>query len=158
MARIVERTGVDAIEVSGGMWDCLARPEKDLGFRPVPLPESRTGIEDPERQSYFLDCARRLSLCVPLILVGGNRNVEHMEEILRQGSVDFFALCRPLIREPGLPNRWLAGAGPATADCVSCNSCLLSLGKGPARCLGRKKSTHMLARNVVRHLGKMMLK
>lgn len=158
MARIIERTGVDAIEVSGGMWDCLARPETQLGFRPVPLPESRTGIEAPEKQSYFLKYAEKLSLSVPVILVGGNRNVERMEEILRQGAADFFALCRPLIREPDLPNRWLAGAGPAMADCLSCNSCLLSLRKGPTHCLSKKKTTHILAKNVVRHLWRLLFK
>ena len=158
MARVIEQAGVDAVEVSGGMWDCLARSEKELGFRPAPLPESRTGIEAPEKQSYFLEYAEKLSLNVPVILVGGNRNVERMEEILRQGAVDFFALSRPLIREPDLPNRWLAGEGAATADCLSCNSCLLSLGKGPTHCLSKKKTTHILAKNVVRHLWKVLFK
>jgi len=40
LARQVERCGVDAIELSGGMWDCLVRSEEELGFRPVPDPES----------------------------------------------------------------------------------------------------------------------
>ena len=55
LASEIEDAGVDAIEVSGGMWDCLARPEDELGFRPVPAPESHTRIRNPEKQSYFLN-------------------------------------------------------------------------------------------------------
>jgi hypothetical protein len=47
-----------------------------------------------------------------------------MENAVKSGSIDFFALCRPLINEPDLPNRWLRGEGPQTAGCISCNSCL----------------------------------
>jgi hypothetical protein len=36
LAMEIEQAGVDAIEASGGMWDCLLRSEKELGFRPVP--------------------------------------------------------------------------------------------------------------------------
>ena len=39
LAQEIVRAGVDAIELSGGMWECLFRPEEELGFRPVPAPE-----------------------------------------------------------------------------------------------------------------------
>jgi 2,4-dienoyl-CoA reductase-like NADH-dependent reductase (Old Yellow Enzyme family) len=129
----IERAGVDAIEVSGGMWDCLVRSEEELGFRPVPAPESHTRIHSPDRQSYFLKYARRLALDVPVILVGGNRDVEQLEEIVRQGAVDLVALCRPLISEPDLPNRWLARRGSSTTDCISCNSCIHAMIVHPGR-------------------------
>jgi 2,4-dienoyl-CoA reductase-like NADH-dependent reductase (Old Yellow Enzyme family) len=54
LAQKIEQTGVDAIEVSGGMWECLIRSEEELGFRPVPAPESHTHINNPDKQSYFL--------------------------------------------------------------------------------------------------------
>jgi 2,4-dienoyl-CoA reductase-like NADH-dependent reductase (Old Yellow Enzyme family) len=77
---------------------------------------------------------------VPIVLVGGHRNVESMEGIVRQGKVEFLSLCRPLIAEPGLPNRWLEGRGSELAECGSCNRCLTSLAPGPVRCMREKAS------------------
>jgi len=127
LAQEAVQAGVDAIELSGGMWECLFRPEKELGFRPVPAPESHTRIRKPEQQSYFLEYAERLNLPVPVILGGGNRNVERLEAILQGGKVDYIALSRPLIREPDLPNRWRAGIGKRLPECVSCNSCIYAM-------------------------------
>jgi len=133
LAKELQASGVDAIEISGGMWDCLVRPEAELGFRPVPAPESHTRIARPEKQSYFLRYAERLQLKIPVILVGGNRNIERLEEIVRQGNVDFVALCRPLICEPDLPNRWLEDRGGKTTKCISCNSCIYNMIVHPDR-------------------------
>jgi 2,4-dienoyl-CoA reductase-like NADH-dependent reductase (Old Yellow Enzyme family) len=133
LATEIARAGVDAIEVSGGMWECLFRPEEELGFRPVPAPESHTRIGRPERQSYFLPYAEKLDLPTPVILVGGNRDIDRLEAILQDGKVDFIALCRPLIREPDLPNRWRAGIGKRVPECVSCNSCLYAMYVHPGK-------------------------
>jgi 2,4-dienoyl-CoA reductase-like NADH-dependent reductase (Old Yellow Enzyme family) len=133
LAHEIESTGVDAIEVSGGMWECLIRSENELGFRPVPAPESHTRIKLPEKQSYFLKFVDRLDLHIPVILVGGNRNIESLEEIINQGRVDFFALSRPLIFEPDLPNRWLKGMGDPTTMCISCNSCIYAMHVHPGK-------------------------
>lgn len=127
LAREIVGAGMDALELSGGMWECLFRPEEELGFRPVPAPESHTHIRKPEQQSYFIRYAEALDLPIPIILVGGNRDVEKLEEILQGGKVDFIALCRPLIREPDLPNRWRAGIGKRVPECVSCNSCIYAM-------------------------------
>lgn len=54
MAKEIESLGFDAIEVSGGMWDCLARTENELGFFPLPIPEAHTRINSLDKQSYFL--------------------------------------------------------------------------------------------------------
>ena len=44
------------------------------------------------------------------------------EKLAEDGIADYIALCRPLIREPGLINRWRSGdTGKAT--CVSDNGC-----------------------------------
>lgn len=133
IAQEVERAGVDAIEISGGMWDCLVRPAAELGFRPVPTPEAHTRLQNPEQQSYFLPYAETMNLDIPVILVGGNRDVERLEGIVQGGKVDFIALSRPLIREPGLPERWRAGRGGRLPECVSCNACLYEMIVHPGR-------------------------
>jgi 2,4-dienoyl-CoA reductase-like NADH-dependent reductase (Old Yellow Enzyme family) len=130
LAREIERVGVDSIEISGGMWDCLVRPEGELGFRPIPSPESHTRIKNPNKQSYFLKYAERLDLSIPVILVGGNRDIELLEQIIQDGKVDFISLCRPLICEPDLPIRWLEGHGTSGTDCISCNSCIYDMYTG----------------------------
>ena len=139
---LLAEAGFDAIEISGGMHEALLLPEEELGFPPVPACESHTQISDPEKQSYFLPYARAIDVDVPVILTGGNLDVERLERILLEGDVDLIGLSRPLIREPNLPNRWRAGRGPATASCLSCNGCIYELNmscgqRGPrhVRCL-----------------------
>ncbi|MFC2095451.1 hypothetical protein ACFLSW_03320 [Candidatus Bipolaricaulota bacterium] len=141
-AKLLADAGIDAIEISGGMWECLLRSEAELGFRPVPAPESHTRISKPEAQSYFLPHARAIDVNVPVILCGGNRDIEALERIVSEEAVDFIAMSRPLIREPDLPRRWLEGRGASMSTCISCNGCLYhmytSIANGdpqPTRCL-----------------------
>lgn len=159
MVREVAALGFDAIEVSGGMWDCLTRSQDELGFYPLPIPESRTRINTLEKQSYFLGHVEGLDLGVPLILVGGHRNIESLEKIVASGAVDFLALSRPFISEPDLPNRWLQGLGRDQADCVSCNSCLLEVKYGPVRCLLKEsRLKQRVLKNLVPRIWKLILK
>ncbi|MHA2087908.1 MAG: NADH:flavin oxidoreductase, partial [Promethearchaeota archaeon] len=72
-----------------------------------------------------------------LILVGGIKNPLSAEKILIDKQADFISLCRPLIYEPDLPNRWKSG-DISPAKCISCNSCLDLMRKGPVYCLTRK--------------------
>lgn len=126
LARAVEDAGADAIELSGGMWDCLIRPEEVLGFPAVPAPESHTWLSSRSRQSYFYPAAEGLALTIPIILTGGNRDAMHLETILRSGDVDFIGLCRPLIREPELPSRWRK-SGTTRVRCTACNACIYDM-------------------------------
>jgi len=158
-AKEVAALGVDAIEVSGGMWDCLIRSEEELGFFPLPIPEARTRINSLDKQSYFVRFAEKLSLDIPVIVVGGHRNIESLEKIINGGAVDFFSFGRPLISEPGLPNRWLEGRGSEKADCVSCNSCLLEVKSKPLKCvLKQNRLKQNVVKNLVPHIWKLILK
>ena len=117
LAEEIEKTGVDAIDVSGS--DCI-KPD----------------IDTIEEETYFLRGARAAEVDIPIILTGGNRTIDHMEALLKQNGIDFFGLSRPLIREPDLPNRWLAGRGDASATCISCNECLGVISRGePVYCV-----------------------
>jgi 2,4-dienoyl-CoA reductase-like NADH-dependent reductase (Old Yellow Enzyme family) len=127
LASEIQDVGIDAIEVSGGRYDCLIKTEAELGFRPVPGPGSHTRINSVDKQSYFYPYTENLHLSIPVILVGGNKDVEHLEKLLNNGRVDFMAMCRPLICEPDLPNRWLSGKGKSVAQCISCNACIYDM-------------------------------
>jgi 2,4-dienoyl-CoA reductase-like NADH-dependent reductase (Old Yellow Enzyme family) len=145
--------------VSGGMWDCLVRTEEELGFFPLPIPEARTRINRREEQSYFVECAEGLDVRIPVMVVGGHRNVESLEEILDRGAIDFLSLSRPLINEPDLPNRWLEGRGSDTAGCVSCNSCLLEVKSKPLQCVLRQnRLKQKIVKNLVPHIWKRIVK
>ena len=118
LAAALAAEGIDAIEVSGG------NPGSGK------LGAARPNIKGPSDEAYFLpqaEAIRRAAPSVPLMLVGGMRSPEVMEKILAAGSADYFSMSRPLIREPGLPARWLSG-DRRRAACISCLGCF-----GPAR-------------------------
>ena len=159
VAKEVVALGFDAIEVSGGMWDCLSRTEEELGFFPFPIPEARTRINSLDKQSYYVRGAKGLNLDIPELIVGGHRNVESLEEIMGRVNIDFLALSRPLISEPDLPNRWLEGNGSEKADCVSCNSCLLEVDSKPLKCvLKQNRLKQKIVKNLAPHLWKLIFK
>lgn len=118
LAAALAAEGIDAIEISGG-----TPGSGKLGA-------ARPNIESPSDEAYFLpqaEAIRRAAPTVPLMLVGGLRSLEIMEEVLGAGTADYFSMSRPLIREPGLPARWKSG-DRRRAACVSCLGCF-----GPAR-------------------------
>jgi 2,4-dienoyl-CoA reductase-like NADH-dependent reductase (Old Yellow Enzyme family) len=110
LAKEIEKAGIQAVEVSGN--------------NPV---REKFGAEE---QSYFLKYAQKLKLSVPVILTGGNRSVKRLEQIAETGTLDFFGLARPLLREPDLPARWREGRGASEAACISCNRCIRGFAKG----------------------------
>jgi 2,4-dienoyl-CoA reductase-like NADH-dependent reductase (Old Yellow Enzyme family) len=98
--------GLDAVEVSG-----------------VPtLPD----ILSKEDQNYYARTARNIAKIsdIPLILAGGVRNVEMMEEALKYNDkIVAFGMARALMREPDLPLKWQKDTNYDPL-CISCNWCL----------------------------------
>jgi 2,4-dienoyl-CoA reductase-like NADH-dependent reductase (Old Yellow Enzyme family) len=88
-------------------------------------------------EGYHLQAAKTIKPVlgeIPLILVGGMRRVDHMEEILQKGHSDFISMSRPFVREPFLVKMIEAGKTDR-ASCVSCNRCLGAIANGmPLRC------------------------
>ena len=114
------RWGFDAIEVSQGL----------RGKRYAET-EFRCGIRKRNDEGYFRQWAREIqaAVSVPVIMVGGIRSPEFVEEVLEKGEAAFVAISRPLIREPDLIARWQSGdLRPAT--CLSCNRCFDAILKG----------------------------
>ncbi|MCB2216546.1 NADH:flavin oxidoreductase [Desulfofustis glycolicus] len=104
--------GFDAIEVSGGTI---------LGGK---LSPSRPKIATADQEAYFKEYAGRIKNAtnVPVILVGGVRSFEVAQAVVADGTADFIAMSRPLIREPALVNRWQSG-DRRRAACTSDNLC-----------------------------------
>ena len=127
-ARMLDKAGIDAIEVSGGT---AASGEEG----PV-----RGKINKPEREGYNLPTAREIKKAVscPVMVVGGFRSFEVVEDAIKN-DVDYVSLARPLIREPGLPARWQSG-DRAKAKCISCSKCFVGgLKEGGIYCYQEKK-------------------
>jgi len=107
-ARQMVAAGIDAIEVSAG-----------VGQASIII---RAG--EPEVIPFRERAARlKQEVSVPIILVNGIRNLETANEIVHSGDADMISLSRPLIREPGLLNRWQSGE-QVSAKCISCSRCL----------------------------------
>ena len=140
IAETLSKIGYASIEVSGGMWEVLMRNKKDLGWQPAMIPESRLNINTREKEAYHRTYAKEIKKLIdkPLILVGGIKSLDVIEELLTRGITDFVALSRPLIREPDLPNKWLKGTGENTCKCISCNGCVGAAMTGPVYCTQEK--------------------
>ncbi|TAN41285.1 MAG: NADH:flavin oxidoreductase [Nitrospirae bacterium] len=126
IAKRLEDMGLDAVEVSGGIYESQ-------------LKAARTGIKTVEQEAYFREAARtfKKELNIPLMLVGGIRSKTLAEDILREGDADLISLSRPLIREPDLPNKFKEGK--EKADCISCNGCMRFMKLDMVRCTQLEK-------------------
>lgn len=107
----LEELGIDAVEVSGGMYESgqkTAQPD----------------IQNPEDEAYFRGYGKifKSKLKIPVMLVGGMRSRAVMEDVLQKKEADLISIARPLIREPDLPNK--LREGKEKADCISCNGCM----------------------------------
>jgi 2,4-dienoyl-CoA reductase-like NADH-dependent reductase (Old Yellow Enzyme family) len=81
--------------------------------------------KDEWHEGYLVEYAARIkkAIDVPLMVVGGMRNLQMMEEVINAKKGDLVSMCRPFIREPDLINRWSSGdRSPST--CISCDGCL----------------------------------
>ncbi|MEM1658338.1 MAG: NADH:flavin oxidoreductase [Candidatus Jordarchaeales archaeon] len=127
IARIVLKSGADAIEVSGGIYESTLYGN---------LSSVRTKVGEEVPEAYFLPFAVEVKKALPsatVMLVGGIRSKSTAEEVLEKGYSDFISMSRPLIRDPNLPAKWLKGES-LKSECISCNDCLRMAGKSGLKC------------------------
>lgn len=146
--------GIDAVEVSSGStfysFMNMCRGEvpvqglvDTMAFFKKPIARIMmnrlVGKYDLE-EGYHLEAAKIFKPVlgnIPLVLVGGMRTVNYMEEILENGYADFISMSRPFVREPFLVKRIEAGKTDR-ASCASCNRCLAAIAnKMPLRCYNK---------------------
>ena len=117
ICKMLAEAGIDSIEVSGNG-------------------TSVAGIRPHENEGYFANFAARLAeeVNAPVILVGGMRSLDFMNEVLNKTKIELISLSRPLLCEPDLPNKFKDGIS-SESKCVSCNRCYSSRAH---RCVFRK--------------------
>ncbi len=83
-----------------------------------------------EHARYIKPALGKTRLCI----VGGNRRVEQMEQLVENGDGDAIFMCRPFIREPFLVKQIKEGKTKKAA-CISCNKGVAALVNDmPLRC------------------------
>jgi len=100
VARMLEREGIDFIEISGGNF------EKPVAYEHSPKKESTVS-----REAYFLEYARdiKMALTIPIMVTGGFRSRNIMEGALAKGATDLIGIGRPFIIDPEWPTKFLNG-------------------------------------------------
>ncbi len=123
LAVIFEKSGLSAIEVSGGT-------SADR-WRNVVVKH----ITREEDESYFQTYSQLLkkNVKIPVILVGGHRTFTSMEKLVESGSCDLLSLSRPFIKDPYLVKKF-KNSEIVKSDCISCNQCFKNLYTHPAQC------------------------
>lgn len=109
----LESIGVDGIDISGNIH---GKAKSMVG-------EEFDGYKLQE-EGYFLEYAKIISKEVemPIMTVGGFKDINKIEKILNESNIEFFGLSRPLLAEPDLIKRWKSG-DRKKASCLSCSKC-----------------------------------
>lgn len=111
VCRELDKRGIDAIEVSGG-----ASVTAQSTCSPL--------IKKEKDEGYFGSEALRVAemASASVISVCGYRTPSVLEQWLNKGKIEAISLCRPLISEPHLIDRWKQG-DTRKARCISCSQC-----------------------------------
>ena len=64
-------------------------------------------VKSKERKPFFFESAKKLAdiVNIPVLLIGGIRDVESIYYVLNNSNIEYVALGRPLICEPDLVKR-----------------------------------------------------
>lgn len=107
----LEKAGLAAIEVSGGM--------NEAGLGSV-----WPGLRTEEEEGYFVPLAASIkkALVIPVMGLGGIRSLRVAERLVSSGQVDLVSMSRPFINDPDLVRKFRSGQLDKS-PCLSCNKC-----------------------------------
>jgi len=133
-ARALEAAGVDVLNLAGigqsslGEWE--GRPF--LTTSPAPARTAPAGA--------FAASAGviRSAVAIPVITVGKLAEPGAAQGVLDRGQADLVALARPLIADPQVAAKLLAGRDEEINRCRECLSCFAAIRKGGIRCAVNK--------------------
>ena len=113
ICQMAEAAGVDYIQISGIKW-------------------LKERIDNPIYADIGIKLAEKVK--IPVMIIGGARNVDELNHILNKSKIQFIGIVRPLICEYDLIKRWKNGE-TKKSKCISCNTCLR---KTPGICIFNK--------------------
>ena len=118
IAKMLEKAGVDAIDVSAGVPSTYV-----FGIPPYSM---------PGRYGFLVSQTKEIkrAVNVPVICVSGIRTPQQAEEIISNGDADMIALGRTLIADPDFCNKAFNGQDEDIRQCLSCQYCLDTLNSG----------------------------
>ena len=98
--------GIDLLEISGGTYEKAAMFSE----------HQRESTQ--KREAFFLQFAERARAVakMPLMLTGGFRTADGMNQALASGAIDVVGMARPLALEPDLPAALLSGTRAAAIE------------------------------------------
>lgn len=109
VASWLDEAGLDLLEVSGGNYEQPVMMDTE-GFEPVYEEKVRSSTR--KREAYFLEYAADIAKAVkntPLMVTGGFRTVEGMNEALESNDADVIGIARPLCVVSDLPQQMMDG-------------------------------------------------
>lgn len=154
IAKLLEKTGCDGIEVSNGVFrDGLTgirtpEPPIEAILELTPLREKssiekfiRSVVMRYRMHSYtplrnYNVCAAseiKKNVNIPVMVVGGIRSLEDMQIIVGNDLADFVSMSRPFIIEPGIVNS-LKNKTQTESECINCGYCIFSVLTKGVRC------------------------
>jgi 2,4-dienoyl-CoA reductase-like NADH-dependent reductase (Old Yellow Enzyme family) len=155
IAQMLEQSGCAAIEVSCGVFEdglYTMRGEKlpadaamKYTFKYKKLPKLVKVIAKPlltafmkqpkPLLNYNLEAAIQIkkSVKVPVIVVGGINNIDDINRIINDHSMDFVSLSRPFIIEPNIVAKFRQGT-QTVSKCIMCNYCAIIGEEKPLKC------------------------
>lgn len=108
VAEWLNEEGVDLLEVSGGSYEQPAM--MDIEGMEARYEETKRD-STRAREAYFLTYAEEMRRVakMPLMVTGGFRSRDGMEDALSSGACDLCGIARPLCVDPDLPNKLMRG-------------------------------------------------
>ena len=104
----LEDASVDLIEISGGTYE----QPRFLTLEGIePVTDQKVAPSTAAREAYFVDFGKAMQehVNIPLMVTGGFRRRDAMEQALEIGATDAIGLARPLCVMTDAPKRLLAG-------------------------------------------------
>jgi len=117
------KAGLDAVEVSEGV--------EEEAFHHI--------RKDAVNPYYLEECRQaKAALDIPVILVGGMRQLAEIEKVVDGGVADAVSMCRPIIMDQHIVRKFHQGKA-TESKCTSCNGCIAEMQKQNLHCIFNKK-------------------
>lgn len=120
VAKWLQEASVDLIEISGGTYE----QPRLLNLEGIePIEDQVIAQSTRAREAYFVDFAEamRREVTIPLMVTGGLRRLDAMDELLKSGCGDMVGIGRPMCVVTDAPNQLLDGVAelPRFEDTLS---------------------------------------